>query len=999
MLLGLFHFLSAQNNYHIQQFTTDNGLPSNGIKGLQWDAGTGFLWIATEAGITRYNGTDFRIFSRNNTPGLYSERMLFLLKARDGRIYTSDEVGNLFFVMKNKLQFVGQAIVDTRPSTFKLIGLVSSGALFRQSANHPPANFGFKFLGEQLLPMSETHLLLTHYDSLFDYQLGNPNPAFQTTMEHSSRLCFVGGALLEWSPRHGFFRIDTISFHRTPLSAAPAITMQGHTQLFWDNGMKQPILVNGRNAWLLDFDGRQISGRLICTTVPTNILLGFAQYDDKNNLLFLGSNSKGIFVIRHNSVRSVKKYNPYPQDPTASYSQIALSGDAILTNQGDVLGSASVHKPAAIHTPFNNFVHYTADSTLWYSRDDTILSWSRRTGRTQSIPAGAGSITDGFVESGGNLYVANAIGIGQIKQDSVQYQFRYPKADINSNAPFAMQEISPGVIAIATCEGLFQYKTGSRQLDTLWRVPGICVRALWKYEDYLFIGTYGRGIFLYKNSTIKHIPSDKNNYLQYAHCFMPDNAGFCWISTNHGLFRARPQDMIDAFEKNVSDIYYHYYGRQDGMEMTELNGGCTPCALALNDTTLSFPSMDGLVWVDPTRQLIRLPEGSIYIDAFIADGQAIDLSSLMHPELPAGSRELSFSLGFPAWSNKENLYIEYRLDPYSKDWQILELQNDPRLKFSNLPSGNYTLELRKTTGFEHQYTTTRLSFSIARRWYQQPWWQLAGLLLLTGIIAGIIRWRTHRFTVRQNNLEKQIAEKTQQLQKKNEELEKTDNIKTRLISIISHDLITPLKFLHLTGKGLTEKKEQLSDSLQQEAIAEITNTAKELELLSTNILNWIKYQNEDRRLAKEAFQLHALVNQLFGILAALARQKQIQLINEVSEELTLYQYIEPVKIVLYNLLLNGINFTSEGHIRVSSVSTRDTITISIEDTGVGMSREQINNIMADHFIISSANVDNRKGNGLGYLIIKDLLKIMRGQLYIQSEKEKGARVDIRIPLS
>src|SRR5580698_2015478 len=93
---------SAQPDYLVERFTTDNGLPSNGIKGLQWDEQTRFLWIATEAGITRYNGVDFVTFSRANTPELFSERMLFLLKSRDGKIYTSDEVGDLFFVMRNR---------------------------------------------------------------------------------------------------------------------------------------------------------------------------------------------------------------------------------------------------------------------------------------------------------------------------------------------------------------------------------------------------------------------------------------------------------------------------------------------------------------------------------------------------------------------------------------------------------------------------------------------------------------------------------------------------------------------------------------------------------------------------------------------------------------------------------------------------------------------------------------------------------------------------------
>src|ERR1700760_2486811 len=148
-------FPKAQGDYHVDYFTTDNGLPSNGIKGLQWDERTGFLWIATEAGITRYNGSDFVTFNRLNTPGFFSERMLFLLKTRDGRLYTSDEVGNLFLILQNKTQYTGQVKVDTRPTTFKLVGLIASGRLFRQSSLQPPAGFGFDFFTQSLIPLSE----------------------------------------------------------------------------------------------------------------------------------------------------------------------------------------------------------------------------------------------------------------------------------------------------------------------------------------------------------------------------------------------------------------------------------------------------------------------------------------------------------------------------------------------------------------------------------------------------------------------------------------------------------------------------------------------------------------------------------------------------------------------------------------------------------------------------------------------------------------------------
>jgi len=998
-LLAFPLLLFAQSsNWHIQRFSTDNGLPSNGIKGLQWDDKTGFLWIATEAGVARYNGADFRVFNRSSSPEMYSERMLFLLRTKDGRIYTSDETGDLFFVMQNKLQSVGAVSVDTRPSTFKLTGLVASGGLFRQSSQHPPADFGFNWYQEQLVPLGEHRLLLTHNDSLYDYRTGVPMPRLITPLDAGSRIFYTGHDVFVFHPGHGFYRLDPDSPRKTPVPLEGSEKMAGRPILFWDYGMREPLLVEGSNVWALDYAGGRLRSRLICPALPRDALLAFVKYDSAAGMLFVGTQSRGILIIRKNEVKSVRKALATPDLPTAYYSQVALPGGLFLADKGDVLGGGNPPSVLAMQGSFNNFVYTDADSVFWYSRNDTVYGFSFRTRRSRGIYAGAGAITTGFAESEGRLYLANAIGIGQLKGDQVEYFYRYPQANINSNSPFSMIPIGPGLLAVATCNGLFRYDIHAHRLDTLLHIPGICVRALWMYKGYLFVGTYGRGIWLYRGDSIRPIPLDKKGYLRYAHCFVPDRSGYCWISTNHGLFRARPDDMIDGYANSNRDIYYHYYGREEGMDMTELNGGCTPCALALNDSTLSFPSMDGLVWVNPEAAIPSLPEGSIYLDAFEADSERVNVASLVKPRLPAGVRELSFDLAFPAWANRENLNIEYKLEPWSNDWQPLDLAHGPQLHFSNLPNGDYRLLVRKANGFGNPHFELAVShFTIEPHWYQQPWSWLFGICLFSALVIALVRWRTRRFQVRQYNLEKQVADKTRELQVKNEELEKTDLIKTRLISIISHDLVTPLRFLHLTGKNLIEKKEELTDELLQEAIGEMASTSKELELLSTNILNWIKYRNEDRRLAKESFDCHELVTQLCGIFNALARQKQIRLINDVEERLALYQYIEPVKIVLYNLILNGINFTTEGYIRIGSIRGGEGVSLQIQDTGVGMTQEQINNIMADQMIISSANVDNRKGNGLGYLIIKDLLKILRGNLTIRSEKEKGTTVTVWIP--
>jgi two-component system sensor histidine kinase EvgS len=96
--------------------------------------------------------------------------------------------------------------------------------------------------------------------------------------------------------------------------------------------------------------------------------------------------------------------------------------------------------------------------------------------------------------------------------------------------------------------------------------------------------------------------------------------------------------------------------------------------------------------------------------------------------------------------------------------------------------------------------------------------------------------------------------------------------------------------------------------------------------------------------------------------------------------------------------LNGINFSDKGSIKVNYSGKSNEALVTVSDEGIGMSAEQINNLLSDDYIISSANTDKRKGNGLGYLIIKDLTAMMKADISIQSEPGKGTAVSLRFPV-
>lgn len=993
---------------NVQQYTTDNGLPSNGIKGLQWDEKNEFLWMATEAGIVRFNGVDFKSYTKENMPGIASERMLFLVQNNSGRIYTSDQPGNIFLIDKSRpvlwKRSASTSAVNPFINHYYLIGV--SDTFFKKNAAIPkPTGFSSGF--SKIVPISDTSCFILSQNNLFYFSISLKDPVIRPYEKGNVNSIFkIDSNYFLINNTKEIFRINTEEQSLTPVYFSDngntrLMPFTSSNTLFWQTGMKNPVLIEGEKAWLLTYNGASITARLISTGIPPGAYIKSVQYSEKNNLLFIGTESKGLIVINQNRVESKKRNNANSKNRNSYYSQIELADGNILTNESDIIGDHFTDESnLPIQGKFSFNISHTGAGSLWYTQlkkdigYNCLFEYNEITGQTKVYPKIKWG--DLVTASGGKIYIANLNGVGILDGDSLLFLYHYPK-ELAGTVTFDFAEIGPGILAIATCSGLLRFNTATKELDTIFSKENICVRSIWKYKDYIFFGSYGSGFYIYKNGVIRSMPLDKNRYLLYPHCFVPDDEGYCWISTNRGLFKANLSELIDAFEHDRSTVYYHYFGKKDGMEMTELNGGCTPCALRLRNRTISFPTMDGLLWVDPEKAIPILPSGEIFIDGILVNNEKVNADSLALKKLPPQTQELIIQLGFSSWCNKENIYLDYQLNDTLK-WKAVNTDNDAMIRLSNLSSGNYTLRIRKLNGFGiNNYTYKLIRFTISTPWHKQWWFYILCMLALLGITLLVLHIRTRQYKIRQRKLEKQVAEKTKELQEQNEILEKNDTIKTRLISIISHDIVTPLKFVTVAGKNLIEKRNLMPEELQLETIREMTNTSQELQLLSTNILNWIKYQNENRRLAKETFNLHELVNQVTSILNSLAKQKKLTLENRVNSNMEIHQFFEPLKILVYNLLTNAINFSENSSVVIAAEQKEEQVIISVSDEGVGMTPEQIKNIMADQFIISSANVDNRKGNGLGYLIIKDLVKIMGATLHIESEKGKGTTISVALP--
>ena len=294
------------------------------------------------------------------------------------------------------------------------------------------------------------------------------------------------------------------------------------------------------------------------------------------------------------------------------------------------------------------------------------------------------------------------------------------------------------------------------------------------------------------------------------------------------------------------------------------------------------------------------------------------------------------------------MYLDYELNSDGQ-WRPVDVERGIEIQFNNLEPGDYKLLIRKRNGFgRDNFSYKALAIYIDAPWYKQWWFYILSIFAAAGLFRLYVRVRTTQLRLKQLRLEQQVAEKTKELQFKNRVLEKNDRIKTRLISIISHDIVTPLKFLTVAGKNLIEKRELMSEHLQHETLLEITSTSLELQLLSTNILNWIKYQTENGDSQKKT-NAHELCNQV-RCLKSLANQRSL-FIKEISPELTVHQYYEPQD-PIYNLVSDTIISLTVGISSLEIPQWRNNLVV--KDEGVGMTSEQIQNIMGDQFIVSSA---------------------------------------------
>jgi len=233
---------------------------------------------------------------------------------------------------------------------------------------------------------------------------------------------------------------------------------------------------------------------------------------------------------------------------------------------------------------------------------------------------------------------------------------------------------------------------------------------------------------------------------------------------------------------------------------------------------------------------------------------------------------------------------------------------------------------------------------------------------------------------------------------KNKLLSQVEELKTNFISMMSHDLKTPLARI----QGMTDmilKDTQPLSSQQREAVDTIRHSSEDLLKFISAILNYGKIESEGVELHMQSRDVNALLKDVIRKHEFLAKVKRIPIQSELEPLFPIQVDPELIKQVFSNLIENAIKYSpEESQVRVSTVEQDGKVIIRVEDQGPGIPQDEVANIFMKFFRSKNAKSSPIKGSGLGLYLAKYFTELHQGKILVESTYGKGSTFTVELPL-
>lgn len=241
-------------------------------------------------------------------------------------------------------------------------------------------------------------------------------------------------------------------------------------------------------------------------------------------------------------------------------------------------------------------------------------------------------------------------------------------------------------------------------------------------------------------------------------------------------------------------------------------------------------------------------------------------------------------------------------------------------------------------------------------------------------------------------------EAEREIKRMNKELQELNATKDKLFSVIAHDLRSPFNALLGLSEMISNPEGELSLEDTRKIACKIHMLLINQFNFLQNLLEWSRMQLDRVPFQPEKVNLWSIVSNVTDLVSGNLLRKKIELLNYIDENMEIVADPEMIRSILLNLITNAIKFTPrQGSITVNAGHRQGFTEITVTDTGVGMTRDEIEKLFRLDHLFSKVGTEGEKGTGLGVLLCSEMISRHGGTLEFSSEVNVGTSVKISFP--
>ena len=991
----------------VNSWSQKQGMPENTVRAML-EARDGYLWLATFAGVARFDGVRFTVFSDRHRGPLREIEVQAIAEARDGALWIGTWGGGITRIQEGRFTTLTTRDGLINDFVISLCADQDGGLWIGTDAGVSRLDGGGRFRSFTTadgLPNNRVHLL------------------YRDPRDGSIWAAIRNGGLARF--RDGRFSVETIP--GIPAEAIVRDVLRARDQTLWvatqsglfrvadgaparhytaaaglsserTSGLHQDA---AGNLWIVSDKGLDrfrderfhsvaaLAGRVI-TAVASS----------RDGCLWAGTGWLACLAESQFTSFTDKEGLPHPYVTT--FLEDAQGRVWIATARGLGYWRAGVVRSLAaeqgLPTGFTGALTLDREGRLWVGTDagiyrslaplgDADSPAGPRFARVPDQPARTVQARSMFTDRDGAVWIgANLEGVVRYQGD--RFTAYTTREGLLHDAVRAIVQDREGNVWIGTRAGLNRFRdgklTGYGVADGLAHPTIVALHV--DRQDALWIATR-QGVSRRAGGRFASYTADDGLLCSHVNSFVEDDRGNLWMSCTRGVFRVPRQAFDDFAAGKLPILPATSYGVEDGLVTTRATAGIDRAGHRTRDGRLWFATVRGASVVDPARLRPGPPPPPVHIEEVRVDDQLLARGRDRGVQAPPGRGDLAVRYTAPSFVAPEKVQFRYRLHGHDRDW--VEAENRREAFYSNLPPGRYTFEVTAANddGVFGRAAAT-IDLFLRPHWYQTWWFRVSAALAALLLAAGGYRRRVRQLERRQRELERSVAERTAELAAANKELESFSYS-------VSHDLRAPLRWIDGFGQALVERHAARLDTDGLELVARMRRASESMDHLIDDMLALARVTSSE--MDRTDVDLGALARDVFDELRARQPERQVALV--AAEDLHVSADVNLMRIALSNLVGNAWKFTGKNPaatIEVGVVRADGTApAFFVRDDGVGFDPAEAGRLFsAFQRLHSPAEFE---GSGVGLATVARVIERHGGRIWAEGQPGKGATFYFTVP--